>query len=136
MEISCIRVSVEDTAADEPLGLGYGAARRRALELAEDPVPSTFEVGQSSRSVPNQQRADEISTPRLPTHPTWVDPKDGTVYIDIEFDATSVRALVQTPASPEWTSGSLPISPASMTVPSPVSSPVTTPAATIAVEED
>ncbi|GKF78370.1 hypothetical protein Tco_0233938, partial [Tanacetum coccineum] len=70
----------EDEGPDSE-SLGYGAARRRALELAEDPVPSNFEVGQSSRSVPNQQRADEISTPRLPTRPTWVDPKDGTVYI-------------------------------------------------------
>ncbi|GJY84936.1 hypothetical protein Tco_0498962 [Tanacetum coccineum] len=38
-------VPVEDTTADGPLGLGYGAARRRDLELAEGPVPSAFEVG-------------------------------------------------------------------------------------------
>ncbi|GKD25354.1 hypothetical protein Tco_1231568 [Tanacetum coccineum] len=44
---------------------------------------------------------DEITTPRLPTRPIWVDPKDDTVYIDIEFDAPLVRAPVQTPASPE-----------------------------------
>ncbi|GKB55169.1 phospholipase-like protein [Tanacetum coccineum] len=43
---------------------------------------------------------------------------------------------VQTPASPEWSSGSLPVSPASLTIPLPIASPVTTPAATIAVEED
>ncbi|GJY37277.1 hypothetical protein Tco_0422655 [Tanacetum coccineum] len=58
-----------------------------------------------------------------------------TSKLDIEFDPTS-RAPVQTPASPEWSSGSLPISPASLTVPSPVASLVTTPAATIAVDED
>ncbi|GKF53706.1 hypothetical protein Tco_0160616, partial [Tanacetum coccineum] len=45
-------------------------------------------------------------------------------------------APVQTPASPEWSSGSLPVSPASLTVPSPVASLATTPAATIAVDED
>ncbi|GKD73286.1 hypothetical protein Tco_1331568 [Tanacetum coccineum] len=125
--------SEESEDDDEPMGLGYRAARRRALELAEGPVPSTFKVGQSSRSVPYQQVTDE--TPRLPTRPTWVDPENGTVYIDIEFDPQS-RAPVQTSASPEWSSGSLPISPASLTVPSPVASLVTTPAATIAVDED
>ncbi|GJY54879.1 hypothetical protein Tco_0446543 [Tanacetum coccineum] len=129
-------VPVEDTTADELLGLGYRAARRHALELVEDPAPNMFEVGQSFRSVPDQQRVDETPTPRIPTRPTWVDLEDVTVYIDIEFDAPPVRALVQTQASPEWTSGSLPISPASVTVPSPVSLPVTTLAATIAVKED
>ncbi|GKE36549.1 hypothetical protein Tco_1459954 [Tanacetum coccineum] len=122
-------VPVKDTTADKPLGLGYGEVRRCALELAEDPVPSTFKVGKSSRSVPDQQVADE--THRLPTCPTWVDPKDGTIYIDIEFDAPRVRAPVQTSASPEWSSGSLPVSLASLTIPSCVDSPVTTPEANI-----
>ncbi|GKC90689.1 hypothetical protein Tco_1151338 [Tanacetum coccineum] len=40
------------TAVDEPLGLGYGALRRRVLALGECLVPSTFEVGHSSGSVP------------------------------------------------------------------------------------
>nr|GEW93102.1 hypothetical protein [Tanacetum cinerariifolium] len=44
-------VQVKDTAMDEPLGLGYGAARRHTLELAKDPVPSAFEIGQSSRDI-------------------------------------------------------------------------------------
>ncbi|GKD86308.1 hypothetical protein Tco_1357462 [Tanacetum coccineum] len=100
-------VLVEDIAANEPLGLGYKVARRRALELAEGPVPSTFEV----------------------------DLEDDTVYLDIEFDPPA-RAPVQTLASPEWSFGSLIVSPASLTVPSPVASPVTTPAATIVVSED
>ncbi|GJT12198.1 hypothetical protein Tco_0859240 [Tanacetum coccineum] len=86
-------VLVEDTIADEPLGLRYKAARRRALELVEDPAPN------------------------------------------IEIDPRS-RAPVQTPTSPEWLSGSLLVSPASLTIPSPVASPVTTPAATIVVDED
>ncbi|GJZ50602.1 hypothetical protein Tco_0604792 [Tanacetum coccineum] len=87
-------VPVEDAAEDEPLGLGYGEARRRAIELAEDPVPN------------------------------------------IEFDAPPVRAPVQTTTSPEWSSGSLPVSPASLTVPSPVASLVTTQAAIITIDED
>nr|GEU69879.1 synaptobrevin, longin-like domain protein [Tanacetum cinerariifolium] len=107
-------VLVEDIAANEPLGLGYEAARRHALKLAEGPTPRRL---------------------RLPTCRTWVDPEDGTVYIYIEFDAPTVRTPVHTPASPEWSSGYLPILPPSLTVPSPVASPVTTLAAIMAVDE-
>ncbi|GKC30857.1 hypothetical protein Tco_1038151 [Tanacetum coccineum] len=110
-------VPVEDTTVDKPLGLGYRAAIRRALKLEEDPVPSTFEVGQSSRSVLDQLRANK--TPRIPTHPTWVDPDHDTIYLDIEIDPRS-HAPIQTQASPEWSTSSLPVSPASLTVPSPV----------------
>ncbi|GKC98803.1 hypothetical protein Tco_1169078, partial [Tanacetum coccineum] len=82
-------IPVEDTAADEPLGLGYRAARRRALELAEGPTPSMFEE----------------------------DPVDDIVYTDIEYVMPPVCAPVQTSTSPKWSSGSLPVSPASLTVP-------------------
>ncbi|GJR97289.1 hypothetical protein Tco_0269463 [Tanacetum coccineum] len=58
---------------------GYGAARRRALELAEEISPSTFEVGQSSRSVPDQQVADGTPTPRIPARTTWIDPEDASL---------------------------------------------------------
>nr|GEX55985.1 hypothetical protein [Tanacetum cinerariifolium] len=126
---------VEVTTADRPLGLGYCVARCRALEIAEEIVPSTFEIGQSSMSMPDRHVTDETLTPRIPAHTTWIDPEDGIVYLDIKIDPLS-RAPVQTPASPEWSSGSLPVSPASLTVPSPVASPVTTPTATIAVDED
>nr|GEU91929.1 hypothetical protein [Tanacetum cinerariifolium] len=37
-------VQVVDTAVDEPLGLGYRAARRHALESTDEIAPSTFEV--------------------------------------------------------------------------------------------
>ncbi|GKC45726.1 hypothetical protein Tco_1063448, partial [Tanacetum coccineum] len=84
----------EDITVDEPLGLGYEAARHRALELAECTMPSTYE-----------------------------DPEEGTIYVDIECDMPQVRAPVQTPASPEWSSSSLPVSPTSLTVPSPVATP-------------
>ncbi|GKE55388.1 hypothetical protein Tco_1494573 [Tanacetum coccineum] len=85
---------------ERSLGLGYGAARRRALESIEEIAPSTYEVGQSSRSMPEQQGA------------------------------------YRTPLSPEWSSGSLPISPSSPVVPSPVASSVANPTTTILVEED
>nr|GEY60975.1 hypothetical protein [Tanacetum cinerariifolium] len=97
-------VPAEDTAADEPLGLRCGAVRRRDLKLAEGPVPSTFEVRQSSRPVPDQQRANKTPMPRFPVHPTWVDSEGGIVYIDIEFGAPPVHAPDHTPASPEWSS--------------------------------
>ncbi|GJR28600.1 hypothetical protein Tco_1104832 [Tanacetum coccineum] len=126
---------VEDTTANEPLGLGYKEAIRHALESAKDLRPSLFELRQCFRSVPDQQRGDETPMPRLPTYPTWVDPEDSIVYMDIDFDGPPVHVPVQTPASPDWSFGSLPVSPASLTVPSPVASPVTTLAATIAVDE-
>ncbi|GKF87839.1 hypothetical protein Tco_0258716, partial [Tanacetum coccineum] len=43
-------VLVVDTVMDKPLGLGYRALRRHELALGEGSVPSTFEIGQSSRS--------------------------------------------------------------------------------------
>ncbi|GJS78406.1 hypothetical protein Tco_0728287 [Tanacetum coccineum] len=128
-------VLVEVTTAYRPLGLGYEAARHRTLELAKEIAPSTFEVGQSSRSVPDQQVADETPTPRIPMRTTWINPEDSIVYLDIEIDPRSC-APVQTSASPEWSSGSLPVLPASLTIPSPIASLVTTPATTITVDED
>ncbi|GKE62555.1 hypothetical protein Tco_1512922 [Tanacetum coccineum] len=90
-----------DTAVSEPLGLVYRALRRRELAVEEDQVPSTFEV----------------------------DPEDDRVYTDIPGYAPPA-APVQTPPSPEWSSGSLHVSPSSV-VPSPIASPVATPTATI-----
>ncbi|GJY69103.1 hypothetical protein Tco_0472085 [Tanacetum coccineum] len=73
----------EDTTVDEPLGLGYGALRCRDLALGEGSVPSTFKVGQSSRSVPEHKGAERIFVFRQSTLVIWVDPKDGRVYTDI-----------------------------------------------------
>ncbi|GKD18397.1 hypothetical protein Tco_1207555 [Tanacetum coccineum] len=128
-------VPAEDTVVDEPLGLGYGALRRRELVVGEGEMPSTFEVGQSSRSVPEHEGAERISAFRQPTLVTWVDPEDGRVYTDIPTYVPPV-APVQTPPSPEWSSGSLPVSPSSLAVPTLVASRVTTLATTIAVDED
>ncbi|GKD96090.1 hypothetical protein Tco_1379987, partial [Tanacetum coccineum] len=115
---------------------GPRAARRRALDLAEDIAHSTYEVGQSSGSVPVQQTVEETTTPRLPVRTTWEDPVDGTIYTDIECVMSPVRAPVQTLALPEWSSDSLPVSLASLTVPSLVASLVTTLVAIIVVDED
>nr|GEU89483.1 hypothetical protein [Tanacetum cinerariifolium] len=122
-----------DTKSEDSEDERYGVPRRRPLKLAEDTSRNTFEVGQSFRSVPDPQIADP--TRRLLVRLTWVDPKDDTVYLDINFDPPA-RAPVQTLASPEWSFGSLPILPTSLTVPSPIPLPVTTPIATILVDED
>ncbi|GJV11830.1 hypothetical protein Tco_1353371 [Tanacetum coccineum] len=94
-------VPTEDTTKDEPLGLVYIAARRRALERAEDTVPSTFK-----------------------------DPEDDIVYMDNECDIPLVHSPVQTspspvgtPASPEWFLESQPVSsivPSLVATPTPV----------------
>ncbi|GKD88807.1 hypothetical protein Tco_1364314, partial [Tanacetum coccineum] len=93
---------VEDTVMDEPLGLGFGAARRRTLELAEDATPSTFEIG------------------------------DSIVYTDIECGIPLVHSPVQSlfspvyiPSSPGWSLTPSLESPASLTVPTPIASPAT-----------
>ncbi|GKD27956.1 hypothetical protein Tco_1234170 [Tanacetum coccineum] len=62
-------------------------------------------------------------------------PEDGRVYTDIPTYVPPV-APVQTRPSPEWSSGSFLVSPSSPAVPTLVASPVTTSAATIAVDED
>ncbi|GJW34053.1 hypothetical protein Tco_0054085 [Tanacetum coccineum] len=95
-----LRDTAEATNRDEPLGLGYEAARRRALELAEGTMPSTYEVGQSSRSTLDEQIAYDTPTPRLHVRTTWEDPKDGTIYMDIECDMPLVRPPIQTLPSP------------------------------------
>ncbi|GKA39815.1 hypothetical protein Tco_0732408 [Tanacetum coccineum] len=105
-------VPIVDTAASEPLGLGYGAARRRALESIEEITPSTYEVGQSSRSVPEQEGVERISAFRQPTLVTWA------------------------PPSPEWSLGSLPVSPSFPVVPLPIASLVATLTVTKSVDED
>ncbi|GKA55427.1 hypothetical protein Tco_0754376 [Tanacetum coccineum] len=99
-------VLVVEIAANEPLGLGYGTLRRHELVVGEDQVPSTFEVGQSSRSVLEWQGVERVSVFRQPTLDTWVDPEDGRVYTDI-LAYVLLAAPVQTPPSLEWLHGSI-----------------------------
>ncbi|GKC15210.1 hypothetical protein Tco_1011992 [Tanacetum coccineum] len=106
-----------------PLRLRYRALRRRELALEEDHVYSTFEVGQGSGSEPESERPERVSASRQPTLTTWTHPEDGIVYIDVPA-YPPLAPPVQTPPSPEWTSGSLPISPLPYVVPSPISSPM------------
>ncbi|GJX57774.1 hypothetical protein Tco_0287671 [Tanacetum coccineum] len=123
---------VVGTTVSAPLGLGYRALRRRELALEEGDVYTTFEVGQDSGSAPESKRPERMSAFRQPTLTTWIDLEDGMIYIDIP-DYPPPAPPVQTPPLPEWTSGSLPISPSPSDDPSPmipltVPSPVATPA--------
>nr|GEZ63712.1 hypothetical protein [Tanacetum cinerariifolium] len=112
------RVSpVMETIVGEPIGLGYGALRCQEIASIEGQLPSIFE----------------------PTLTTWIDPTDGRFYIDVPAYPPPTPP-VQTLPSPEWSSGSLPVSPASSNVYSPISSPmipltVPSPVASLAMAE-
>ncbi|GJU34070.1 hypothetical protein Tco_1182424 [Tanacetum coccineum] len=112
---------VVGTTVSAPLGLGYGALRHRELALEEGDVYYMFEVGQGSGPAPESEIPRRVSAFRQPTLTTWTDPEDGMIYIDIP-DYPPPAPPVQTPPSPEWTSGLLPISPSHSDVPSPISS--------------
>ncbi|GJV36540.1 hypothetical protein Tco_1409017 [Tanacetum coccineum] len=103
---------IVETAMGEPLGLGYRALRRWEIASREGQMPSVFEV----------------------------DPEDGSAYIDVPT-YPPLAPHVQTPPSPEWSSGSLLVSSALSIVPSPISSPmipltVPLPVASPATDED
>nr|GEV88195.1 hypothetical protein [Tanacetum cinerariifolium] len=128
-------VLVMETATSEPLRLGYKALRRHELAVEDDQVPSKFEVGQSSRSVPDQQGAKRVSVFRQPTLATWVDPKDDRVYTEITT-YVPLYPPIQTSPSPKWSLGSFPGLLSSLIVPSPITSSVATPTSTILIDED
>ncbi|GJS34267.1 hypothetical protein Tco_0532649 [Tanacetum coccineum] len=86
---------VVETATREPLGLGYGALRHREIALGKGQMPSVFEV----------------------------DLVDGIAYIDVPAYPPPTPPS-QTPPSPKWSSGSLPVSPAPSIVPYPILSPM------------
>ncbi|GKE11195.1 hypothetical protein Tco_1414746 [Tanacetum coccineum] len=70
---------------DEGPGLEEEAAPKgqQQLALEEGSMPSTFNIGQSFRSMSGQQRVEETPTPKPPVHAIWVDLIDGIVYTDI-----------------------------------------------------
>ncbi|GKB99904.1 hypothetical protein Tco_0986041 [Tanacetum coccineum] len=74
---------VVETAASEPLGLGYGALRRWEIASREGQMPSVFELGQGSGFVPEPERPERVSVLRQPTLTTWIDLEDGRVYIGV-----------------------------------------------------
>nr|GEX47691.1 hypothetical protein [Tanacetum cinerariifolium] len=120
------REGSEGEGPGEPLGLGYGVLRYRELAEREGEVPNTFEVGHDSGSVPEPERDERVFAFRQPTLIIWVDLEDGRSYIDVPAYAP-LSPPVQTPSSPEWSSGSLTISPSPSAFPSPVPSPAASP---------
>nr|GEY95330.1 hypothetical protein [Tanacetum cinerariifolium] len=70
--------SVVETTVDEPLGFGYEALRHQEIALREGRMPSVFEEGQISGSVPVPERPKRVSTLRQPTLTTWIDPEDAS----------------------------------------------------------
>ncbi|GJZ76231.1 hypothetical protein Tco_0640696 [Tanacetum coccineum] len=102
---------------DEGLTGGQGPRERRRLYLGV----SSRHFGSWGTS--ESERPERVSVFRQPTLTTWTDPKDGMIYIDIP-DYQPPVPPVQTPPLPEWTSGSLPISPSHYDVPLPISLPM------------
>ncbi|GKB18711.1 hypothetical protein Tco_0852634 [Tanacetum coccineum] len=102
---------------------------RLDLEEEEEAVPggqqqATLVVGIADfRSAPESGRPERVSAFRQPTLTTWTNPEDGMIYIDI-LDYPPPAPPVQTPPSPEWTSGLLTIFPSHFDVPSPISTPM------------
>ncbi|GJS61088.1 hypothetical protein Tco_0655872 [Tanacetum coccineum] len=89
-------VPVVGATVSSPLGLRFGALRRQELTVEED---------------------------QQPTLTTWKDLIDSIAYIDI-LAYPPPAPPAQTSPSPEWSSGSLLVSPAPSAVPSPISSPM------------
>ncbi|GKC49536.1 hypothetical protein Tco_1072281, partial [Tanacetum coccineum] len=116
---------------DESCGLDDGghSVESDRLGLEEEAVPEGQQRAVSvigaagSGSAPEPKRPERVSASRQPTLTTWIDPEDGIVYIDVPAYPPLVPPA-QTPPLPEWSSGSLPISPAPSVVPSPISSPM------------
>ncbi|GJS21256.1 hypothetical protein Tco_0449888 [Tanacetum coccineum] len=111
----------------------------------EDPGmgDESFSLGDDEAVTEGQQRATPV-VETIMGEPLGLDSEDGIVYIDIPTYPPPAPP-VQTPPSPEWTSGSLPISLSHSNVPSPISSPlisltvpspVATLKTTISVDED
>ncbi|GKC85764.1 hypothetical protein Tco_1141481, partial [Tanacetum coccineum] len=62
---------------------GLGLEKEEHLRSIEEITPSTYEVGQSSSFVLEQEGVERISTFRQPTLVTWVDLEDDRVYTDV-----------------------------------------------------
>nr|GEV60229.1 hypothetical protein [Tanacetum cinerariifolium] len=65
----------------ESLSLGGDEAIHEASR--EGQMPSVFEVGQGSGSVPELERPERVSALRQPTPTTWIDLEDDRAYIDV-----------------------------------------------------
>ncbi|GKA64624.1 hypothetical protein Tco_0764331 [Tanacetum coccineum] len=103
-------------------------------ENAEDEGPAEGDVGLVARDEVLDMRVKSLglggdeAVPEgqqraAPIVKASMDPKDGRAYIDVPAYPPPAPP-VQTPPSPEWSSGSLPVSTAPSIVPSPILSPM------------
>ncbi|GJZ69509.1 hypothetical protein Tco_0633059, partial [Tanacetum coccineum] len=104
------------TAEDEDLAAGDEGLAAGSRALGHSVKSDGLSLEEEEAVFEGQQQAV------LPTVATWTDPEDGMVYIDVP--TYPPPPPVQTPPSPKWTSGSLPVSPSPSVVPSPISSPM------------
>nr|GEZ09516.1 hypothetical protein [Tanacetum cinerariifolium] len=95
-------------------GLGEEEAvpegQQRVVLVVRTAVSKTLGLGTGFWFCTEPGRSERVSTFRQPTLTTWIDPEDGMVYIDVIVYPPPAPP-VQTPPSPEWKSGLLPISP-------------------------
>ncbi|GJX13485.1 hypothetical protein Tco_0205243, partial [Tanacetum coccineum] len=105
-------------------------------EGSEDEGPSSDDEGHGLEDEGlGSKKEEEEAAPEGQQQVVLVNPKDGKVYTNISTYVPP-DAPVQTSPSPDWSSSSLPGSPSSPVVPSPIASSMTTPSATISVDED
>ncbi|GJS34246.1 hypothetical protein Tco_0532628 [Tanacetum coccineum] len=118
----------EDPAAgDEGLAAGDEGPGMRVESLSLGGDEAVLESQQRAAPVMETtmepERPERVSALMQPTLTTWIDLEDGIAYIDVPAYPPPAPP-VQTPPSPEWSSGSLPVSPTPSIVPSPISSPM------------
>ncbi|GJZ45592.1 hypothetical protein Tco_0593188 [Tanacetum coccineum] len=116
------RVLDDEGHSVESNGLGLGEEEEAVPEGQQHAVSvlRTADMVLDLHQSPRDQRGCRS---RQPTLTTWTDPKDGMVYIDVPAYPPP-SPLVQIPPSPEWSSGSVPISPSPSIAPLPISSPM------------
>ncbi|GJW64209.1 copia protein [Tanacetum coccineum] len=107
-------------AKDEGHGMGVESLSLGGDEAVPEGQPRAAPVVETTM---DSERLERVSTLRQPTLTTWIDPEDGIAYINVPTYPPPAPTA-QTPPSPEWSSGSLPIFPTSSIVPSPILSPM------------
>nr|GEY16676.1 hypothetical protein [Tanacetum cinerariifolium] len=85
----------------EPLGLGYEVLRHQEIASREGQMPSVFEVGYGSRSVPKPERLERVLALRQPTLTTWIDLEDAPFTVPLPISSPMISLTVPSPvASP------------------------------------
>ncbi|GJY53554.1 hypothetical protein Tco_0445218, partial [Tanacetum coccineum] len=113
----------EDPATeDEGLSAGVEVPDDKGHSVESDGLG--LEEEEEEEAIPRGQQRQELALEEDDVYSKFeTDPEDGMVYIDVPIYPPPAPP-VQTPSSPEWTSGSLPISPSHSDVLSPISSPI------------